>query len=92
MKDANDDTKDDVEKSWNASISWKNANGVKQSGDGKILTTPFTYDPVTKCIIGELNNNLSAGTYKTAITIKLKVGPSGNQYTYSFTCDVVLQK
>ena len=92
VPDDTDPTKDDVEKSWNASISWTNANGVKQSGDGKILTTPFTYDPATKCIIGELNNNLPAGTYKTAVTIKLKLGPLGNQYTYSFTCDVVLQK
>ena len=92
VADETDPTKDDDEKSWNASISWKNANGVKQSGDGNILTMPFTYDPVTKCIIGELNNSLSAGTYKTAVTIKLKVGPSGAQYNYSFTFDIILQK
>jgi hypothetical protein len=92
VKDANDNTKDDEEKSWNASISWKNNNGVKQAGNGMILTMPFTYDPNTKCIIGELNNSLSAGTYTTAVTIKLKVGPSGSQYNYSFTFDVILQK
>ena len=92
VKDANDDTKDDVEASWNASISWKNQDGTKKSGTGMILTKPFTYDPDTKYIIGELNNNLDAGTYKTAVTIKLKVGPSGDQYDYSFTFDVILQK
>lgn len=92
VKDATDETKDDVEKSWNASISWKNANGTKQSGEGKILTMPFTYDPGSKYFIGELNNNLAAGTYKTAVTIKLKVGSSGDQYNYSFTFDVILQK
>jgi len=92
VKDAIDETKDDVEKSWNASISWKNANGTKQSGEGKILTMPFTYDPGSKYFIGELNNNLAAGTYKTAVTIKLKLGPSGDQYNYSFTFDVILQK
>ena len=92
VKDATDETKDDVEKSWNASISWKNANGTKQSGEGKILTMPFTYDPGSKYFIGELNNNLAAGTYKTAVTIKLKLGPSGDQYNYSFTFDVILQK
>lgn len=92
VKDANDNTKDDVEASWNASISWINSDGTKKSGTGMILTKPFTYDPDTKYIIGELNNNLGAGTYKTAVTIKLKVGPSGDQYDYSFTFDVILQK
>ena len=92
VKDANDNTKDDVEASWNASISWKNQDGTKKSGTGMILTKPFTYDPDTKYIIGELNNNLAPGTYKTAVTIKLKVGPSGDQYDYSFTFDVILQK
>ena len=92
VKDANDNTKDDVEASWNKSISWINSDGTKKSGTGMILTKPFTYDPDTKYIIGELNNNLAAGTYKTAVTIKLKVGPSGDQYDYSFTFDVILQK
>lgn len=80
------------DESWNASISWKNSDGTKKSGTGMILTKPFTYDPDTKYIIGELNNNLDAGTYKTAVTIKLKVGPSTKQYDYSFTFDVILQK
>ena len=92
VKDDSDPTKDDVEKSWNASISWKNSDGTTKSGAGKILTKPFTYDPDTKHIIGELNNSLAAGTYKTAVTIKLKVGPSTKQYNYSFTFDVILQK
>jgi hypothetical protein len=92
VKDANDNTKDDVEASWNASISWINSDGTKKSGTGMILTKPFTYDPDTKYIIGELNNNLDAGTYKTAVTIKLKLGSSGDQYNYSFTFDVVLKK
>ena len=84
----------DEEASWAASIHWKNANGTDVSGEGKIVTSPFIYDPDTNYIIGELNNdnNFAPGTYKTAITFKLKLGPQGEQYTYTFTCDVVLQK
>lgn len=84
----------DEEASWAASIHWKNANGTDVSGEGKIVTSPFIYDPDTNYIIGELNNdnNFATGTYKTAITFKLKLGPQGEQYTYTFTCDVVLQK
>lgn len=85
------------------SIHWKNSDGDDQSDDGddqsddgKIIKTAFAYDPVTKCIIGELNNSLAAGLYKTAVTITVKLGPTdpavGPQYTYSFTCDVILQK
>lgn len=77
--------------SWNESITWKNDNGSKVSGtDNNIIKTPFTYDPVTKYIIGELNNGLSKSE-KTAVTITVKLG-TDPQYTYSFTCDVNLQK
>lgn len=77
--------------SWNESITWKNDNGSKVSGTDNIIKTPFTYDPVTKYIIGELNNDLSVSK-KTAVTITMKLGTAPNQYTYSFTCDVNLQK
>ena len=76
---------------WNESITWKNNDGTKVSGTDKIIKMPFTYDPVAKCIIGELNNDLS-GTEKTAVTITVKLGTAPTQYTYSFTCDVNLQK
>ena len=96
VKDATDPNKDDVEKSWNKSITWTNIDGTKVSGPNYIITSPFTYDDTHNCIIGELNNNLpntyTASSYKTAITFKLKLGPQGEQYTYTFTCDVVLQK
>ena len=72
------------------SISWKN-----QSGSENLVTTPFIYDPVTKSIIGELNNNLGAGTYKTSITVNATLGPTNDatkQYPYSYTFNVVLQK
>ena len=84
------------------SIHWKNSDGEDQAlynSDGTekdatatIVKTAFAYDDVTKYIIGELNNAFSSGTHKTAITITVKLGPTGSQYTYSFTCDVVLQK
>ena len=65
------------------SISWRSL-----SGSESLVTTPFIYDPVTKCIIGELNNNLAAGTYMTTITVNATLG----SYPYSFTFNVVLQK
>ena len=79
------------------SISWTNSDDTatedSQSGDGKIVKSPFAYDPVTRCFIGELNNSLGEGLYKTAVTITVKLGPSaGPQYTYSFTCDVILDR
>lgn len=79
--------------SWEASISWKNGDGDNRSGTEMIVKTPFAYDPVTKCIIGEMNfDKVTTGkTNKTALTIVLKLGPeSGNQYTYSFTCDIII--
>ena len=83
----------DEEASWNASITWTNSDGINVSGTDKIIKTPFVYDPVAKCIIGELNNNLTGGPHKTAVTITVKLGPAtGPQYTYSFTCDVILDK
>ena len=74
------------------SVSWKNSDGTDQSGTGMIFRSPLTYDTQTHCIYGVLNNTLDPGTYKTAVTVKVKLGPSGSQYDYSFTCDVVLQK
>ena len=65
------------------SISWKS-----QTGSESLVTTPFIYDPVTKSIIGELNNNLGAGTYKTSITVNATLG----SYPYSFTFNVWLKK
>lgn len=80
----------DVEASWNASITWKNSNGTKQSGNDCIIKTPFTYDSANKCFVGELNSNsVNSGQNKTAVTITVKLGPpDGAQFTYSFTCDV----
>ena len=82
------------EDSWEASILWKNADGDTQSGDDLIVKTPFAYDPVTKCIIGELNNDLDADDYdvdglsvftkdghkcfKTTFTVCLKLGPKND--------------
>ncbi len=76
------------------SVSWKTKGDATEnpSGDGKMIKTPFAYDSSTYYIIGELNNNLSSGTYTTAVTVTVKLGPSGSQFTYSFTCDVILQK
>jgi hypothetical protein len=65
------------------SISWKS-----QTGSESLVTTPFIYDPITKSIIGELNNNLGAGTYKTSITVNATL----DSYPYSFTFNVVLKK
>lgn len=79
---------------WDESITWVNSDGEKVSGSGKIITTPFTYDPTNMCFIGELNPGLTPSnpTRKTAITITVKLGPTdpsvGPQFTYSFTFDV----
>lgn len=84
------------------SVSWKTKGDdtPNPSGDDKMIKTPFVYDSSTHYIIGELNKNLSSGTYTTAVTVTVKLGPDPsdppsltdeNQYTYSFTCDVILQ-
>lgn len=75
------------------SVSWKTKGDATENpyGDGKMIKTPFAYDSSTHYIIGELNNSLSSGTYTTAVTVTVKLGPSGSQFTYSFTCDVILQ-
>lgn len=73
-------------------ISWKNSDGTDVSGSGKIVKTPFTYDNANHCITGELNNSLSAGTYKTTLTVNVKLGPTGSLYNYHFTCNIILQK
>ena len=74
------------------SMSWKNSDGNNVSGSGKIFVSPLAYDPVTKCITGELNNNLAAGTYMTTVTVNTKLGLSGSQFDYSFTFNIVLKK
>lgn len=74
------------------SLTWKNSDGTNMSGDGKIIEQAFAYDSDSKCIYGVLNNNLSSGTHKTTVTVNVKLGPSGSQYDYSFTFNVVLQK
>ena len=73
-------------------ITWKNSDGTIVSGDNKIVKTDFAYDPVTKCIIGELNNGISSGTHKTTMTVKVKLGPPDSQFDYSFTFNIILQK
>ena len=89
VMDSEDNTKVDEEASWNASISWTNANGNNESGTGKIIKSPFVYDYASRCFIGELNNTLTGGPHKTAVTVTVKLG-TDPQYTYSFTCDVIL--
>lgn len=74
------------------SISWTNGDGTNVFGSGKILESGFTYDDTSGRIIGILNNNLSAGTYKTTVTVNVKLGPTNSQYEYSFTFNVILQK
>lgn len=84
----------DVDASWVASIHWKNNDGDTQSGDGKIVKKPFTYDATNHCIIGELNQALVGHNYMTTFTIEVTLGPksdSTKQYGYSFTFNVVLQ-
>ena len=74
------------------SVTWTNSDGTDVSGGDKIVKTPFTYDSANYCLTGELNNDLGSGTYKTTITVNLKLGPTGDQYDYSFSCNVILQK
>lgn len=59
----------------------------------KIIKRAFDYDPVNKFIVGELDNNLATGTYKTTITINVDLGKSPDPvYHYTFSCNVILQK
>ena len=74
------------------SMSWKNSDGNNVSGSGRIFVSPLAYDPVTKCITGELNNNLTAGKYMTTVTVNTKLGPTGSQFDYTFTFNIVLKK
>lgn len=74
------------------SLTWKNSDGTDVSGDNEIVKTAFAYDPVTKCIIGELNQAKVGSNAKTTFTINVQLGPSeGVHYDYSFTFNVVLQ-
>lgn len=75
------------------SLTWKNSDGTNVSGNDHIVKTGFAYDEASHSIVGVLNNNYTgSGTYKTTITVNVKLGPSGSQYDYSFTCNVILQK
>ena len=73
-------------------VHWTNSDGDDKSGSDKIVKTAFTYDPLTKYIIGELNQDkvTTGKTNRTAITVTVKLGPAGSQFTYSFTCDVII--
>ena len=73
-------------------VTFVSLTSTPQPGSGSMMTTPFAYDEDTKCIIGVLNNNLDAGTYRTTLTIDMKLGPQGSQFDYTFTCNVILQK
>ena len=74
------------------SITWKNSNGTDVSGDDKIVKTAFAYDDVTKCIIGELNQDQVGQNYKTTMTVNVDLGKSPDPvYHYSFTFNVILQ-
>jgi hypothetical protein len=72
------------------SLTWKNSDGTDVFGDGKIVKTAFVYDDVTKCIIGELNQDRVGSNAKTTFTVNLKLG-SSPQYDYTFTFNVILQ-
>lgn len=96
-----DNVTPNVGASWEASIRWKNKDGDTQSGDDKIVKTAFAYDPVTKCIIGELNNapasglTAGAGNHMTTFTVCLRLGPADDttkQYVYTFTFNIILKK
>ena len=73
------------------SMSWKNSDGTNVSGDGKIVKTAFAYDSVTKSIIGELNQAKVGSNSMTTFVVNVKLGPTGSQYDYSFTFNVILQ-
>ena len=72
-------------------VHWTNANGTDVSGSDQIVTTGFVYDDYKKTITGELNNTLSPGTYTTTLTVNVKLGPSGSEQEYSFTCNIILK-
>lgn len=73
-------------------ITWKNSDGTIVSGDNKIVKTDFAYDPVTKCIIGELNQAKVGSNAKTTFTVNVDLGKSPDPvYHYSFTFNVILK-
>ena len=75
------------------SITWKNIDGTDVSDDGKIFVKAPTYDATSGCIVGVLNNNLTAGgTYKTSITVTAELGSGTAKYVHAFTFNVVLKK
>ena len=74
------------------SLTWKNSDGTNVAGDGKILTSGFTYDSASQRITGVLSNTLPAGTHITTMTLTARLGPTGSQYSHAFTFNVILQK
>lgn len=77
------------------SISWKTSDPSETdpnpSGDGKIVKTPFTYDPVNQFITGELNSAKVGHDYKTTITVNVDLGKDPDPvYHYTFSCNVIL--
>ncbi len=74
------------------SLTWTNSDGTNVAGTGKIFETAPAYDATTGRIVGILNNNLATGTYKTTITVNVKLGTAPAQYEHAFTFNVVLQK
>lgn len=93
VMDSEDNTKVDEAASWAASIHWKNENGLDKSGNDKIVKTPFAYDPVTKTIIGELNQARVGENKMTTFTVSLRLAGATTDtwYHYTFTFNVVLQ-
>lgn len=73
-------------------IHWKNSDGTDEYGSDMIVKSAFAYDSYSRCIIGELNNDLTGGPYKTTFTVSVKLGPEGSQFDYTFTFNVILQK
>jgi len=84
-------------------IAYFNSDGTLKDGTNpydpeataahKILKTAFYYDDVNQFIVGELDNNLAAGTYMTTITINVDLGKSPDPvYHYIFSCNVILTK
>lgn len=78
--------------------TWKNVDGVKQKGTKKIIKEAYAYDDVNNCFIFELNTaaaadlDAGAGEHMTTLTVNLLLGPSGSQYPYSFSCNIILKK
>ena len=78
------------------SVHWKNADGTNVYGSTEIVKSQFVYDENSKCLIGELNQDLVGSNYMTTFTVDVILGPTDdnddtNNYDYSFTFNVILQ-